>query len=71
MKKIRLISLMAVLLFTGCANKENSYTDIIGGADGPTAIFVTEKSNGFLTTIVTLIIVLVIVAITYFIKKKK
>ncbi|WMJ76562.1 MULTISPECIES: sodium ion-translocating decarboxylase subunit beta [unclassified Sedimentibacter] len=71
MKKIRLLSLVAVLLFTGCVNKENSSTAIIGGADGPTAIFITEKSNGYLTIIVTLIIVLVIAAIIYFIKKKK
>lgn len=38
MIKLILISLMAALL-TGCADKNS--IGIIGGADGPTAIFVT------------------------------
>ena len=45
MKKVLAVILTVLLLLsmTACIGKEASSVGIIGGADGPTAIFVTEK----------------------------
>ncbi|HBG0145896.1 MAG: oxaloacetate decarboxylase [Faecalimonas umbilicata] len=51
--------------------KENTIVSIIGGADGPTAVFVAGKLNGNLTFILIVIgIVLLGVAVIAFCKRK-
>ena len=46
MKRILLASLLIVMIFTGC---ESSSIGIIGGADGPTAIYVAEEDEWGIT----------------------
>ena len=74
MKKLKsfISSLILVLCLGGC-NNEASSIGIIGGADGPTAIFVTSKIHwpsicGLLAVIIWAILIAVIV---YLNKKKK
>ena len=45
MKKvlIAVLALVLTLSLTGCIGKEAASVGIIGGADGPTSIFVTTK----------------------------
>lgn len=51
--------------------KENTIVSIIGGADGPIAVFVAGKLNGNLTFILIVIgIVLLGVAVIAFCKRK-
>lgn len=51
--------------------KENTIVSIIGGADGPTAVFVAGKLKGNLTFILIVIgIVLLGVAVIAFCKRK-
>lgn len=46
MKKILLVVLLMTIVFTGC---ESSSIGIIGGADGPTAIYVSEDDKWGIT----------------------
>ena len=64
-------SLMFALCLGGCNNKAASI-GIIGGADGPTAIFVTSKINWpSVYGLIGVIIVTILVALIIYLKKKK
>ncbi|MFI3171503.1 MAG: sodium ion-translocating decarboxylase subunit beta [Eubacteriales bacterium] len=70
MKRL-IIGLITILsLLVGCASEKATSIAIIGGADGPTSVFVAGKVRGYGTIGVIIIIVLVIVTIIYFIKKR-
>lgn len=70
MKKSGLIMLMMLLLM-GCRHDATS-VGIIGGADGPTAIFIaSEASNNLLLLIVGVIIVVLLISIAIFLIKRK
>ncbi len=43
---IGILSLAIVLVISGCGNKDASDATIIGGADGPTSIFLSSKADG-------------------------
>ena len=60
--------LTIIASLTGCANQEIA---LIGGADGPTVIFVTEKINWLGIIGVMIGIVFAIIAVVYFFRKKK
>ena len=73
MKKLTalIFSIILVMCLVGC-NNEASSIGIIGGADGPTAIFVTSNINwlyvcGFIGIVVAILVALFI----YRNKKKK
>lgn len=71
MKKIGLIVLTIVTMLAGCGNQDEASVGIIGGADGPTAIFVAGKPS-WLGIILGIVIGLLVVAmIIHHIKKKK
>lgn len=70
MKKSGLIMLMMLLLM-GCSH-DTASVDIIGGADGPTAIFIaSETSNHLLPLIIGGIIVVLLISIAIFLIKRK
>ena len=71
MKKI-IVCLCALLslVFTGCSNESDSI-GIIGGADGPTAIFVSSSFNWWSIIIGAVIIIAIIVAIILYLKRRK
>ena len=71
MKKLILTLASMMLLLTGCANKGADSIAVIGGADGPTAIFVTVKTNWFVMVAGIAAIIIIIAAIIYFIRRKK
>lgn len=71
MKKLILTLSSMMMLLTGCANKEAASIGVIGGADGPTAIFVTSKINWFAMVSGIAAIIIIIVAIIYFFRRKK
>ncbi len=68
MKKLTAILLMNLLL-AGCS-KESS-VGIIGGADGPTAVFVTSSGNGWLLAGLVLAVAAIVAAIILFLKDKR
>lgn len=71
MKKIIVfLSVLLSLVFTGCSNEDASI-GIIGGADGPTAIFVSSSVNWWSIIIEAVIIIAVIVAVILYIKRRK
>ena len=74
MKKLIIFvsSLILVLCLGGCS-KEASSVGIIGGADGPAAIFVTSQIHWMsICKLISVIIVVILIAvIIYLIKKKK
>lgn len=61
-----------ILIIIGSILKLNNNTiSIIGGADGPTSVFVATKLNSAPITILMIIgMVMLIVAIFFFLKKK-
>ena len=73
----RYLFLLTILLttllstFTGCGSKGS--VAIIGGADGPTAVFVTGSKWALALELVVILIViiLVIIGIVYLIKHRK
>lgn len=74
MKKLMIfvLSFVVAMCLSGC-NKESTSIGIIGGADGPTAIFITSKINwlavfGFVGIIIAAVLVVLII---YRNKKKK
>ena len=64
-KRIISVLLFVVLGLTGCNNEATSI-GVIGGADGPTAVFVTGSTNwlniyGFLAVVIVSILLVVII----------
>ena len=73
MKKLLVFisSLILVLCLGGCNNTAASI-GIIGGADGPTAVFVTSQINWpSICGLIGVVIVTVVVAIIVYLNKKK
>lgn len=70
MKKIIGFLMTIILLFAGCTNHGAGSAAIIGGADGPTAIFVLGKVK-WVPIIAAIIVVIIVIAIIYFTKRKK
>ena len=73
MKKliIRLLTIMS--LFTGCGSKKTESVSVIGGADGPTSVFIAGKlgsNTGIITIGIIAAVILLVVVIIYFKKKK-
>lgn len=71
MKKISLFLLTLTALFVGCAKNDAASVGIIGGADGPTAVFVTTYLNWFDIACIIVGVIAIIAAIIYFVKKRK
>ena len=72
MKKPMVFLLIAVFLLflTGCGNQAATI-GIIGGADGPTAIFVTSGTNWLnLWSLTGIIVVIILVALFLWRRKK-
>ena len=74
MKKLMIFvsSLILVLCLGGCS-KEASSVGIIGGADGPTATFLTSQIQWMnVCKLISVILVVILIAVIgYLIKKKK
>ena len=73
MKKLMIfvLSLIFALCLGGC-NNEAASIGIIGGADGPTAIFVTSKIHWpSVYGLIGVIIVTILVALIIYLNKKK
>lgn len=73
MKKLMIFVFLFIfpLYLSGC-NNEAASIGVIGGADGPTAIFVTSKMNWLgVCGLIGVIIVAALVALIYHSKKKK
>ena len=70
MKNLLIVAVLIVLLLSlvGCGNEAASI-GIIGGADGPTAIFVTSGVNWL--CIIGVIVVAIFVAVLIYRNKKK
>ena len=73
MKKLMMFVFLFIfpMCLSGC-NNEAASIGIIGGADGPTAIFLTSKINWLsVCGLIGVIIVAALVALIYLNKKKK
>lgn len=72
MKKLKSILIICMTVWlTGCSHEAAS-VGIIGGADGPTAIFVTSKVNeDYLSAIICLGIILAVIAVILIKRKNK
>ncbi len=73
MKKFIALVLASVCVFglVGCSS-ESSSIGIVGGADGPTAIFVSSNINRlYICGVIAIIVVAVLVALFIYRNKKK
>ena len=72
MKKLMVfVLLLACAFLVGCSN-EAANIGIIGGADGPTAVFVSSGANWMsIVGVIGIIIVIILVAFIMYRKKKK
>ena len=73
MKKLIIFvsSLILVLCLGGCS-KEASSVGIIGGADGPTATFLTSQIHWMsVCKLISVIIVAILIAVIIYLNKKK
>ena len=73
MKKLMIFvsSFILVLCLGGCS-KEASSIGIIGGADGPTAAFLTSQIRGMsICKFLSVIIVVILIAVLIYLNKKK
>lgn len=57
-----IVALCPALMLTGC-NKDAASIAVIGGADGPTAIYLTSKIPGGQTTVLLVLLVALVLAI--------
>ena len=65
------LALVCVLSLIGCSS-ESASVGIIGGADGPTAIFVTSNINWlYVCGFIGIIVVAILVALFIYRKKKR
>ena len=73
MKKLIIFvsSLILVLCLGGCS-KEASSVGIIGGADGPTATFLTSQIHWInVCKLISVVIVAILIAVIIYLKRKK
>ena len=70
MKYVLIVAVLIVLILSlvGCGNEAASI-GIIGGADGPTAIFVTSNTN-WLSVLGVMVVAVLVVVLIYRSKKK-
>ena len=68
MEKIIGFLMIIILLFAGCTNHKAGSIAIIGGVDGPTAIFLGKVK--WVPIIAAIIVVIIVIAIIYFTKRK-
>lgn len=60
------------LILTGCNKSENdSAIGIIGGADGPTAIYVATNNNWWEIVVPIVVVILIIIGLIIYFKKRK
>lgn len=73
MHKRKLISSCGVLstLLTGCSQNEAGSIAIIGGADGPTTIYLASSSANFWMIQGVIVMGISIAAVIFFLKKRK
>ena len=72
-KSIIFVSSLILVLCLGGCSKEASSVGIIGGADGPTATFLTSQIQWMnVCKLISVILVVILIAVIgYLIKKKK
>ena len=71
-KRIALVFLLTFVLCLAACSSEATSIGIIGGADGPTAIFVTSNVNWLsIGGLIAAILVIVLVVLTIYRHKKK
>ena len=70
MKYVLIVAVLIVLILSlvGCGNEAASI-GIIGGADGPTAVFVTSNTN-WLSILGVIVVAILVVVLIYRNKKK-
>ena len=73
MKKLVIfVSLLILVLCLGGCNNEASSVGIIGGADGPTARFLTYQTHWLIVGgLISAIIVAILIAVIIYLNKKK
>lgn len=71
MKKLAIALTTLISMLTGCSSEYSTSIGIIGGADGPTSVFIAGKTNWFEIAGSIAIVIILIAAIIYFVKKKK
>lgn len=72
MKKIILfLNIFIVLLFSGCIKNDATNIGIIGGADGPTAIFLAITLRPYIIFLAILLIAIIIGILIYKKRNKK
>lgn len=72
MKRINsILSILGLTMLTGCRNKQAASIGIIGGADGPTAIFVAEKTINYYSMAIGIVIVLIALLVLLIIRKRR
>lgn len=70
MKKLSGIMMALVCVLTGCSNDDAASAAVIGGSDGPTAVFVAGKVD-YMEIMMPILIVVVILVLIFWIKKRK
>lgn len=65
------IGLIVIILEIAAYMGEKSSIGVIGGADGPTAVFVTGINGSLIATLALIVAVLIISALIIYIKKKR
>lgn len=58
-------------LLTGCSRNEASSIGIIGGTDGPTAIYLTSSIVNYWSLLGVVVIGVIIATVIFFLKKRK
>ena len=71
MKRMSLLLLGLTGFVVGCAYYEATAVGIIGGADCPTAVFVTTYLSWFDIACIIVGVIAIIAAIIYFVKERK
>ncbi len=70
MNKIFYRMILMVVFFTGCSIEDSASIRIIGGADGPTSIYVIEKAHWVGIVSIIIVGILTLLAVLYFLKKR-
>lgn len=75
MKKlsIQLCGMLAVLtvFLSGCRDSDAAAVGIIGGADGPTAIYIATKNSWWDIVVPIVVVILIIIGLIIYFKKRK
>lgn len=71
MKKISVLLASVVLLLTGCFGENAGSFGVIGGADGPTAIFTAQGAGWPTVVLIMVALVVVVLAVFWLVNRKK